>query len=176
MEIKYLEPKTLNAYENNSRVHDDEQIERIKRSIKEFDFINPVLIDKNNTIIAGHARVRAALNLGLTEVPTIELEDLSEEQIRAYVIADNKLAELSDWDDDILKIELDWLKDQDFDISITGFDDVDVKADTEKETELKEETYTEVFNLIVKLDTEEEQEALYNKLKKEGYICQVQSL
>ena len=176
MEIKYLEPKTLNAYENNSRVHDDEQIERIKRSIKEFGFINPVLIDKNNTIIAGHARVRAALNLGLTEVPTIELENLSEEQIRAYVIADNKLAELSDWDDDILKIELDWLKDQDFDISITGFDDVDFKADTEKETELKEETYTEVFNLIVKLDTEEEQEALYNKLKKEGYICQVQSL
>ena len=176
MEIKYLEPKTLNAYEKNSRVHDDEQIERIKRSIKEFGFINPVLIDKNNTIIAGHARVRAALNLGLTEVPTIELESLSEEQIRAYVIADNKLAELSDWDDDILKIELDWLKDQDFDISITGFDDVDTKADFEEETELKEESYSEVFNIIVKLDTEEEQEALYNKLKKEGYICQVQSL
>lgn len=126
IKVKYLEPKILDAYENNSRVHSAEQIDRIKRSIEEFGFINPVLIDKHNTIIAGHARVEAAIDLGLIEIPTIELENLTEEQIRAYVIADNRLAELSSWDNEILKFELEWLKDQDFDIDLTGFDDIDL--------------------------------------------------
>lgn len=129
IKVKYLEPKILDPYDNNSRVHSAEQIDRIKRSIKEFGFINPVLIDKHNTIVAGHARVEAAIDLGLIEIPTIELADLTEEQIRAYVIADNRLAELSSWDDKILTEELKWLDEQDFDITVTGFDDISFDID-----------------------------------------------
>lgn len=126
IKVKYLEPKILDPYDNNSRVHSAEQIDRIKRSIKEFGFINPVLIDKHNTIVAGHARVEAAIDLGLIEIPTIELADLTEEQIRAYVIADNRLAELSSWDDEMLRIEIEGLQDLNFDISVVGFSQEDL--------------------------------------------------
>lgn len=124
LKLEYIDPRLLIAYENNSRVHSADQIDRIKRSIEEFGFINPVIIDENNTIVAGHARVESAVDLGLSEVPTISVEHLTEAQIKAYVIADNRLAELSSWDNEILKFELDWLKDNDFDIDLTGFEDI----------------------------------------------------
>lgn len=112
----------LTPYKNNARTHSEKQVEEIANSIDEFGFINPVLIDSDYGIIAGHGRVLGATRLGMEEVPCIFVEDLTEEQKRAYIIADNKIALDSDWDEELLKIELGELDDLDFDISLTGFD------------------------------------------------------
>lgn len=122
--ITYRDIGSLKANPRNSRTHSKHQIRQIAESIRRFGFSNPVLVDKHNRIIAGHGRVAAAKLLGLTEVPTICLEDLTEDQIRAYVIADNKLAENAGWDKSILAIELQHLLniETDFEVSITGFE------------------------------------------------------
>ena len=116
----------LKPYENNARTHSEAQIEKIAKSIQEFGFVNPVLIDSEFGIIAGHGRVLGAKKLGMTDVPCIFIEDLNEAQKRAYILADNKLALDAGWDNDILIEELEALKDLDFDISITGFEDVNI--------------------------------------------------
>ncbi|MDR1364784.1 MAG: ParB N-terminal domain-containing protein [Oscillospiraceae bacterium] len=125
----------LKPYEKNARTHSDEQISKIAKSIEEFGFINPVLIDADLGIIAGHCRVLAAKQIGMKEVPCLFVEDLSETQKRAYIIADNKLALDADWDFDILKIELEDLKNLDFDISLTGFDDFNFGLDSKEITD-----------------------------------------
>ena len=112
----------LTPYKNNARTHSEKQVEEIANSIDEFGFINPVLIDSNYEIIAGHGRVLGATKLGMVEVPCIFVEDLTEVQKRAYIIADNKLSLNAGWDYDLLKIELGELDDLDFDITLTGFD------------------------------------------------------
>jgi len=111
----------LSAYENNPRTHSEKQINQIVASINEFGFTNPVLIDKDNRIIAGHGRVLAAKKMGMLDVPCLILEGLSRDQLRAYVIADNKLAENADWDKELLASEILELEDLDFDISLLGF-------------------------------------------------------
>lgn len=113
---------SLVPYENNARTHSDEQVDKIIRSIKEFGFINPVLVNKENVIIAGHGRVMAAKKMGMSKVPCLYVEHLTDEQMRAYVIADNKLAEEAGWDMEILQNELEALQALDFDISLTGFE------------------------------------------------------
>ena len=124
LSIAELPPGNLAANRHNSRTHSKYQIRQIARSIQEFGFTNPVLIDRNNTIIAGHGRVEAAKLLGIEHVPTIRLEALTEDQIRAYVIADNRLAEIAGWDRSILAIELQHLLriDSDLDVTVTGFE------------------------------------------------------
>ena len=112
----------LKPYKNNARTHSESQIEKIANSISEFGFINPVLIDSDYGIIAGHGRVKGAEKLGMVEVPCLFVEDLTEEQKRAYIIADNKLALDAGWDYELLKIELEELDNLDFDITLTGFD------------------------------------------------------
>ena len=114
----------LKPYENNARTHSEKQVEKIANSIQEFGFINPVLIDSNYGIIAGHGRIEGAKRLGMVDVPCLFIEDLTEEQKRAYIIADNKLALDAGWDYDLLKLELEELNDLDFDITLTGFDDL----------------------------------------------------
>ena len=111
----------LIPYVNNSRTHSDEQVIQICSSIKEFGFTNPILTDGENGIIAGHGRLMAAKKLGMEEVPTIELSHLSEAQKKAYIIADNKLALNSGWDDAMLAIEFAELEALDFDLELTGF-------------------------------------------------------
>lgn len=113
--------KSIIPYARNSRTHSDEQVAQIAASIKEWGFTNPVLVDVDGEIIAGHGRVLAAQKLGLEEVPTMTAVGWSEAQKRAYVIADNKLALNAGWDKDMLEIELDNLKDLDFNIELTGF-------------------------------------------------------
>ena len=122
--ITYQKVGELRSNPRNSRTHSKRQIRQIADSIKAFGFVNPVLLDRNNMIIAGHGRVRAAQLLGLAEVPTIRLQNLSADQVRAYVIADNRLAEKAGWDKSILAIELQNLLtiDSDFDVTITGFE------------------------------------------------------
>jgi DNA modification methylase len=113
----------LRPYARNARTHSDKQIDQIAARIQEFGFTNPVLIDADGRIIAGHGRVAAAKRLGLEVVPTIRLDHLTEAQIRAYVIADNRLAELAGWDDELLAVELQYLSEieVDFDVGIMGF-------------------------------------------------------
>lgn len=112
---------SLIPYARNSRTHSDEQVAQIAASIKEFGFTNPVLVDGNNGVIAGHGRLLAAQKLGIAEVPVIELAHLSDTQKRAYIIADNKLALNAGWDDDLLRVEFAELADLGFDLELTGF-------------------------------------------------------
>jgi len=112
----------LAPYPNNARTHSDAQIEKIAKSIQEFGFLNPVLINKDNMIIAGHGRVLAAEKLGLKQVPCLRVEHLTEAQVKAYILADNKLAEDAGWDMELVSQEIAELKDMDFDIDLTGFE------------------------------------------------------
>ena len=122
--ITYQPVSDLKNNPRNARTHTKYQVRQIANSITEFGFTNPVLLDHNNTIIAGHGRVAAAKQLGLSRVPAIRLEDLTPDQMRAYVIADNRLAEKAGWDQAILAIELQHLMtiESDFDVTITGFE------------------------------------------------------
>lgn len=122
LNLEYRNIEALIPYANNSRTHSDAQVAQIAASIREFGWTNPVLVDGESGIIAGHGRVLAARKLGLTEVPVIELAHMSEAQRRAYIIADNKLAENAGWDDELLRLELGALRDLDFDLSLTGFE------------------------------------------------------
>ena len=120
---KILKTADLIPYANNSRTHSDEQINQVASSIKEFGFTNPVLVDEQNGIVAGHGRVMAANKLGLEEVPCIVLDGLTKAQKKAYVIADNQLALNSGWDLGMLKLEVESLKEMDFDLDVMGFDE-----------------------------------------------------
>ena len=179
MQIEQLKVGDLIPYVNNSRTHSDEQVMQVASSIKEFGFTNPILIDNDGGIIAGHGRLLAAKKLDIDEVPCIRLGYLSEAQRKAYVIADNKLALNSGWDNDLLKIELMQLDSIDFDLNLTGFDLselANIFDPVTEEIELKEQAYSETFNIIIECDDEQNQESIYNELQEKGYKCQVQSL
>ena len=121
-EIMHRTVDALIPYARNARTHSDAQVAQIAASIREFGFNNPVLVDGANGIIAGHGRVLAARKLGLATVPTVQLAHLTEAQKRAYILADNKLAEQAGWDTELLALELSELAGLDFDLSLTGFD------------------------------------------------------
>lgn len=122
-DYKHVDVVDLIPYVNNTRTHDEKQIAQVASSIKEFGFTNPVLIDSDNGIIAGHGRILAAQKLKLEQVPCIVLDGLTDAQKKAYVIADNQLALNAGWDLDKLKLEIDNLNELDFDIDLLGFDD-----------------------------------------------------
>ena len=128
MQIKEVEVTALIPYAKNSRTHDDAQVAQIAASIKEFGWTNPILVDGDKGIIAGHGRLMAARKIGMTKVPVIELKDMTEAQKKAYVIADNRLALNAGWDNAMLTIELKDLEDEGFDLSLTGFDDSELDA------------------------------------------------
>lgn len=132
-QIETIKLDELIPYANNSRTHSDEQVAQIAASIREFGWTNPVLIDANGTIVAGHGRVMAARKLNIDSVPCIRLGHLSQAQVRAYVIADNKLALNAGWDEKMLAAELEILKEEDFDIGLTGFTDEELTALLETE-------------------------------------------
>lgn len=121
--IVQRETEVLKPYENNPRQHSEAQLDRLVRSIKEFGFTNPILIDDDCNVIAGHGRLMAAELMGMAQVPTITLGHLTAEQRRAYVIADNQLALNSTWDDDVLQAELKALGDAGFDLTLLGWGD-----------------------------------------------------
>jgi ParB-like nuclease domain len=112
----------LRPYERNPRIHSEAQVDQIAASMVEFGWTNPVLVDEQGGILAGHGRLLAARKLGLAEVPVIRFEHLSEAQKRAYLIADNQLALQAGWDDALLAEELAWLRDERFDLDLVGFD------------------------------------------------------
>ena len=177
LKIEYAATDDLIPYIHNSRTHSESQIKQIASSIREFGFTNPILIDDQGTIIAGHGRVMAAKVLQLDKVPTITLGALTDAQRKAYVIADNKLALNAGWDTEVLLAEIESLQDLNFDTQLLGFsaDELAEMLNIE-EKPLKEESYAEIFNIIVECDDEMEQEKIFNQLEAEGYKCRVQSL
>jgi ParB-like chromosome segregation protein Spo0J len=135
MQLKHyqnvLKPlKKLTPYINNARTHSNEQVEQIAYSIQEFGFTNPVLIDESGVIIAGHGRVMAAKQLSIEQVPCVILDGLSELQKRAYVLADNRIAENAAWNEALLKSELEELDLAGFDMDFAGFDIDNIDIDT----------------------------------------------
>ena len=125
--IEWMSVETLIPYAKNARTHSDEQVAQIAGSIKEFGFNNPVLVDKDNSIIAGHGRLMAARKLGMDKVPVVQLGHMTEAQRKAYVLADNRIALNSGWDTSMLSLELQELKD-DIDLSLLGFDADELNA------------------------------------------------
>lgn len=126
-QVEYMATEKLIPYANNARTHDDSQVTQIASSIKEFGFNNPILIDDDNGIIAGHGRLMAAKKLGLKEVPTIKLSHLTDAQRKAYILADNRIALNSGWDAELLSLELKDL-DSEIDLTLLGFDAKELSA------------------------------------------------
>lgn len=173
MKIKMVRVDDLKPYENNPRFNDD-AVEYVKNSISEFGFKVPMVIDKDNVIVAGHTRYKASLELGLEEVPCIVADDLTEEQIKAFRLADNKVSEKADWNLDLLEMEL---EDLDLDMSGFGFDELDkATEDITDEVAPPSFNYKEQYGVIVMCKSEEDQEKIYNRLTEEGFECKVVSV
>lgn len=143
IKIKYEATKDLNPYQNNSRTHSAHQISQIAKSIEEFGFLNPILIDDEKVLIAGHARLEAAKSLGLAKVPTIHVSNLNPAQQAAYVIADNKLALNSGWDYDLAKIEIEFLQNEGFDVDLLGFEPAELSSILVEREEGETDRYAE---------------------------------
>lgn len=177
LKIEKRKLDSIKPYEKNPR-HNDNAVDSVANSIQEFGFRSPIIIDKKGVIIAGHTRYKAAQKLGLDEVPCVVASDLKPAQIKAYRLADNKTGELAEWDYDLLSIELAELKELDFDIELTGFDDDELSKlldFEEEEPEIKETSfsYQEQYGVIVMCDSEEDQERIYSSLTEQGYTCKV---
>lgn len=161
LKILYRPVNDLIPYANNARTHSEEQVNQIASSIKEFGFNNPILVDEQGGVIAGHGRLKAAKKLGLKVVPTIELSGLSDPQKKAFILADNRIALNSGWDIDLLRIELQELQDTDL-APVTGFSDEELNAllcetakpAEEEEKPEKEEPEADSFNLTLSIPIE----------------------
>ena len=167
MQIQQYKVEDLIPYVNNSRKHSDEQVAQIAASIKEFGWTNPILVDGEKGIIAGHGRLMAARKLKMSEVPVIELTHLTETQKKALIIADNKLALNAEWDEDLLKIEIEELVEDDYELSKLGFnqeelDDLlnEFAADTIEEID----EVNEAVNFIIKCENIAQKEIIKTKL------------
>jgi hypothetical protein len=137
-QVEEIAVESLIPYAGNARTHPDAHVAQVAASIEEFGFNCPVLIDQNNMIVAGHGRILAAKKLNMEAVPCVRLSHLSDAQKRAFIIADNKLTLNSGWDEDKLRAEIELLMNEDFDISLTGFDDDEILSMFDKEQEGKE--------------------------------------
>lgn len=142
LQIEYIDIERLIPYVNNPR-NNKNAIDKVAGSIKEFGFKNPVIVDKDMVIVAGHTRLLAARKLGLKDVPIILVEDLTPEQVKAFRIADNKVAEFAEWDSEMLAIEFEELRLADFDLELTGFDLDDINALSKEEKEIIEDEFNE---------------------------------
>lgn len=127
LKVVYRKTDDLSPYENNARVHTQSQIDILKKSIAEFGFTNPILVDESDTVIAGHARLEAATQMEIAQVPTIVLQGLTEEQRAAYAIADNKITLNASWDFKTLEEEIEKLRETDLDLDLTGFTDIELQ-------------------------------------------------
>lgn len=121
-ELKSVEIAKIKPYKNNAKIHGKNQLKKLQESISEFGFLTPCLIDQDFNLIAGHGRVEAAKALGMKEVPCVFIEELTEQQRKAYILADNKLSELAEWDLEILNQELAELSEAGMDITLVGFE------------------------------------------------------
>jgi ParB-like chromosome segregation protein Spo0J len=171
LKIEYIPIEDIKPYKNNAKLHPKEQIQQIKNSILEFGFKDPIAI-WNDTIVEGHGRLLAAQELGYKELPVIRLDDLTDEQRKAYTLAHNKLTMNSDFDLDILTAELDDITD--IDMSDFGFD---LDYDIDEEDKLtKEANFDDSISVVIECNGEAQAEEIYNKLTEEGYVCRISTL
>lgn len=151
-EMQLISVAQLIPYQNNARTHSKEQINKLRSSIREFGFVNPVIIDREYNVIAGHGRIAAAREEGITEVPCVFVDHLTEAQKKAYILADNRMALDAGWDEDLLRVELEALEEMGYDLGLTGFDDKELAAlfpaeeakedDFDVDAELQKPTFT----------------------------------
>ena len=151
-EMQLVPVGKLIPYQNNARTHSKEQINKLRSSIREFGFVNPVIIDREYNVIAGHGRIAAAREENITEVPCVFVDHLTEAQKKAYILADNRMALDAGWDEDMLRVELEALEEMGYDLGLTGFDDKELAAlfpaekaqedDFDVEAELQKPTFT----------------------------------
>ena len=172
MKIETIKTADLVPYARNSRTHSPKQVAQIAGSIREFGFTNPVLIDAENGIIAGHGRVMGAQKLGLAEVPCIRLSHLTDAQRRAYVIADNKLALNAGWDEEMLGLELADLREADFDLDLLGFSEAELGAPPDRPTEDTDQIKS-TFEVIADCENEAQQQMIYNIITAKGIQCRL---
>ena len=173
MTIKDIKISDLKEYENNPR-HNESAVDAVVASIQNFGFKVPIVIDKDNVIIAGHTRLKAAEKLGLETVPCIVADDLTEEQVKAFRVADNKTAELAEWDFDKLQAELEELESLEFDMEQFGFQDLDSEEQTERND--ISDKIKEQFEIIIECQNESEMEILFERFTEEGLKCRISTL
>ena len=140
-EMQLIAIDKLVPYANNARTHSPEQINKLRGSLREFGFINPVIIDKDYGILAGHGRVAAAKAEGMKSVPCVFAEHLSEAQKKAYILADNRFALDAGWDEEMLRVEMEALQGMDFDVSLTGFDEAEIADLLSADDEAQEDDF-----------------------------------
>jgi len=172
--VERLPVDALVAYPKNARTHTDAQVDQVAASIREWGWTVPVLVDEANGIIAGHCRVEAAKRLGLTEVPVVRAEGWTDEQKRAYVLADNKLALNAGWDHELLKLELGELSEAGFDVSLIGFSDAEFASEMGLTNEGEAETGVlgeMQYRIIVDCESERHQSMLLQQFESEGLTC-----
>lgn len=166
LKIEYIKTSDLKPYANNAKIHDAEQIKQIKKSIEEFGMNDPIAVWKDNEIIEGHGRLIACMELGVEKVPVIKLDELTDEQRRAYMLVHNQLTMNTGFEEGILDLELSRLPDIDWDAF--GFD-ISEYNESEPEEVAGEEPST--WRVIVDCENEKDAGALYDRLTTEGYSC-----
>lgn len=140
-EMQLVPVEKLIPYINNARTHSDEQIKKLRSSLREFGFINPVIIDRDYNVIAGHGRILAAKAENISEVPCVFVDYLNDAQKKAYILADNRMAMDAGWDEELLKIEIESLQAEDFDLSLTGFDEKELASIFDSDTDAKDDDF-----------------------------------
>ena len=171
MDIKNIAVKDLIPYEKNTKKHDDVQINNVAESIKQYGFVQPIVIDKNNVVVIGHCRLLAAKKLKMHEVPCVCVDDLTEEQVNSLRIVDNKSNE-SPWDFDFLADELEEINLDAFNFDFgVSFDDDDTETKERQEIALNES-----ISVVVECADDEEAETIFEKLSEEGYKCHISTL
>ncbi len=140
-EMQLISTEKLIPYVNNARTHSAEQINKLRSSLREFGFINPVIIDRDYNVIAGHGRIEAAKAEGISEVPCVFADYLTSAQKKAYILADNRMAMDAGWDEELLRVEIEALQEESFDVGLTGFDESEIADLFETDSEVKDDDF-----------------------------------
>lgn len=172
-ELKWEPIKSIRPYEKNPR-RNDEAVDAVAASIKEFGWQQPIVVDKDGVIIAGHTRYKAAKKLKCDTVPVVVADDLTEDQVKAYRLADNKTGELAEWDTALLGEELAELAD--FDMAQFGFDFDSLNEDSAESKQREEAPYHENVSVVVECENDAEAERAFLQLQSEGYKCHISTL
>ena len=175
LKIIYKDINDLQMYENNPRKNSD-AVQFVVNSIQQFGFKNPIIIDKNNTIVCGHTRYKAARRLKMATVPCIMADDLSEDQIRAFRLADNKVAEMATWDYDRLEQEFALIDPMEFDIADFGFfPNYEQDEEDEEDDEFDEGSSSaeKTYSLVIDCESKAEQKDVYERLAKMGILARM---
>lgn len=171
MKIEQLAIKEIKPYERNAKKHDERQIKNVMQSIKNYDIVQPLVVDKDNVLIIGHCRLIACKRLGITEVPVVRKDDLTQEDVDKLRLLDNKLNE-SEWDFELLAEDIPTLDFSDFDIDWELPEEPEENAEKER----KDVNYNESISVVIECANDEEAEETFTKLSEMGYSCKISTL